>query len=471
MADPIADDPRSGGGRFGLRSRVVIGATLVVGAALTLAAIAMVLLLERSLTNNVRSTATIHAQAVADLVSADAQVPLGTSSDDEFVQIVDDDGRVTGSTDNVSEGGAVARLDSGESTETSVGFDDDPFMVVAAETADGSHTVLVGRTLDNVVESIAVASTLLAIGMPLLLILIAAVTWIVVGRALAPVERIRAEVDEISTGRLNRRVPDPGSRDEIGRLAATMNRMLGRLEAGQSRQRHFVSDASHELRSPVSTIRQHAELALAHPSETSTQELARVVLDEDLRLQQLVEDLLLLARMDEGAASKTRDPVDLDDAVLSEAERLRRIGDVTVTATAVSAGRVLGDAKQLSSLVMNLLDNAVRHARTQVVLSLGATGSTVTLTVEDDGSGVPPDDRDRIFDRFERLDEARDRSAGGSGLGLAIVAEVAEAHGGTVSVGESTLGGARFVVTLPEHVDVVQVRSAEAQAAPGTMDR
>jgi signal transduction histidine kinase len=257
-------------------------------------------------------------------------------------------------------------------------------------------------------------------------------------------------VDAISAAALHRRVPDPPGQDEIGRLAATMNRMLARLEEAQAKERQFVSDASHELRSPVATIRQHVEVALAHPAGASAGELAEVVLAEDLRLERLVDDLLFLARADERRQRLVRRLVDLDDVVLEEATRLRATTGVRIDTGEVSAGRVVGDASQLRRLVRNLLDNATRHARSTVRLGLATTDEgTVGLTVEDDGPGIPPEQRQRVFERFVRLDEARAREAGGSGLGLAIVAEVAETHGGAVTAGDSSLGGARFEVRLP----------------------
>jgi signal transduction histidine kinase len=248
-------------------------------------------------------------------------------------------------------------------------------------------------------------------------------------------------------------VPDPPADDEIGRLARTMNRMLGRLEQAQARQRRLVADASHELRSPVATIRQHAEVALAHPGRTGSAELAATVLAEDLRLQRLTEDLLLLTRADERSLAPRRRPVDLDDLVLEEARRLRDATGLRVDTTAVSAGRVAGDAAGLRRVLRNLGDNASRHARERLALSVADRDATVVLAVDDDGPGIPDADRERVFERFVRLDGARARDDGGSGLGLAIVAELAAAHGGTVAVAASPLGGARVEVWLPRLAD------------------
>lgn len=219
-------------------------------------------------------------------------------------------------------------------------------------------------------------------------------------------EEIRREVEQISQTQLHRRVPQPGGRDEVAQLARTMNGMLSRLDSAATQQRRFVSDASHELRSPVASIRQHTEVALSHPGRTSVPELAGTVLAEDLRMQRLVESLLLLARSDEGTLQGDRVPVDLD--------------------------------------------NAARHARERIWIGLGEAGpGSVVLRVDDDGAGIPAADRQRAFERFVRLDEARARDSGSSGLGLAIVADVVRSHGGTISVYDAPGGGARFEVRLP----------------------
>jgi signal transduction histidine kinase len=210
-----------------------------------------------------------------------------------------------------------------------------------------------------------------------------------------------------------------------------------------------VADASHELRSPVTTLRAHAEASLAVPERASTEALAEVVLAEALRLQELVDDLLLLARAGEHTPAAGRRPVDLDDLVFEEAARLRGATDLRIDIGGVSAGRVSGDRDKLERLVRNLSDNAARHARSTISLSLRDGGSEVVMAIDDDGSGIPVAQRERIFDRFVRLEDARDRDSGGSGLGLAIVLEIAAFHRGTVRVLDSALGGARFEVLLP----------------------
>jgi signal transduction histidine kinase len=475
---PMVDDDPTGvmarmRARAGtVRVRTTAAAVTVVGAALVVAALAMVVLLRRSLTEDVRTTALLRAEAVAsDLATGDPDLETAGEQDEEFVQVLDRDGRVVASSPRLAGLPPVARLAPGESQQVEVSFEDDPFLAVAisAGSEQGRRTVIVGRTLETVVESSGTVIGLLIAGVPLLTLIVGAVAWRVVGRALAPVEAIRAEVEAISGKELHRRVPDPPGNDEIARLAETMNQMLARLEEARDRQRRFVSDAAHELRSPVTTIRQHAEVALSHPDGTRLDELAQVVLEEDLRLQRVVEDLLLLSKIDEGTLRLRIETVDLDDLVFEEGERLRGTTDLRVDVGDVSAGRVVGDKTQLARLVRNLADNAVRHARSTVALSLSETVPHVVLAVDDDGSGIAPPERKRIFERFVRLDEARDRDSGGSGLGLAIVAEIAAAHGATVVALDGPLGGARLEVRFPRSDDGpdVQDRSAEPQDRHG----
>lgn len=286
----------------------------------------------------------------------------------------------------------------------------------------------------------------LLIATPALTLLVAMIVWWLVGRALLPVEQIRREVESITSRTIDRRVPVPDSDDEIARLAETMNEMLGRLENAQKRQREFVSDASHELRSPISSMRTELEVALAHPDLTDWPITATKVLDEDNRLERLVGDLLQLARLDEGRPLRVED-VDLDDVVLTEAAHARA---VPVRTREVSAGRVHGERRVLEMVVRNLLDNAAHHANHEVAVGVHPDDGQVVLTVDDDGPGVPEEDRERIFERFARVDDGRSRNDGGAGLGLALVRRVVSAHNGTVICTASPLGGARFEVRLPD---------------------
>jgi signal transduction histidine kinase len=229
-------------------------------------------------------------------------------------------------------------------------------------------------------------------------------------------------------------------------LASTFNGLLGRLESSSEQQRRFLADAAHELRNPVATLQ--ARLDLHARSEAMPAEQTRALAEEAGRLSSLIESLLALARLD--ARTPLRYTVlDLDDLVL---DQVRRVSGATPTlqvdATRVSAAQVTGDRAALERLIANLLDNAVRHARRIVRVELAEAGHEVVLVVADDGPGIPHADRDRIFERFTRLDDARDRDSGGTGLGLAIVREVAVAHTGRVQVADS-VQGARFEVRLP----------------------
>lgn len=288
--------------------------------------------------------------------------------------------------------------------------------------------------------------TIVWTSVPVLVVVGGLIAWLLTGRALRPVHGITTRVGEISSGNLHERVPEPGTGDEIAELAVTMNAMLDRLEVDDRRLRQFVSDASHELRSPVAVLRSEAEVARRTPERTSVESLADGVLAESTRLQHIVEDLLILARGEERQAGSPWAEVDVDDIVLAEAGRRR---SVPVDTGAVSAGRILGTPELVGRIVTHLLDNAARHSSARVEVGLTTDAGGVRLWVDDDGPGVPVDDRVRIFDRFTRLDDARSRDRGGAGLGLAVVAESVRSLGGRVEVEDAPIGGARFVVRWP----------------------
>jgi signal transduction histidine kinase len=408
------------GNGHSVRWRLTVAVVAVVAVATLLGATGLVAGLYSVLSRDVRATATLRAAEAARVVDAGGDPVAAVAGDDDLVlQVVDRTGVVLAASPALA--GRPALVPGVVAVPP-----DDEYLVVRA--AAGDRTVLVGQSLDPVTESTGALLILLAIAVPGLLVIVGLVGWRAIGRALAPVDAIRAEVDEITATQLHRRVPQPAVADEIGRLASTMNRMLDRLEQAHTGQRRFVADASHELRSPLAAIRQHAEVALAHPDRSEG--LAATVHLEALRMQSLVDDLLLLAGADEAAGPLRRTPVDLDDLVLEQARRLRDTGQLVDT-TGVSAARVDGDLAALRRLLRNLTDNAARHARERVALSVAAVDGHAVLHVDDDGPGVPEPDRARVFERFVRLDGARARATGGAGLGLAIVAEIAAAHGGS----------------------------------------
>jgi signal transduction histidine kinase len=310
----------------------------------------------------------------------------------------------------------------------------------------------VGADREPVEEVVTTVAFLLAVGGPIVLALVALGTYRLVGAALQPVERIRARVTSMTSGKLAERIPVPAADDEVTRLAVTMNDMLEQLEANQKAQRRFVSDASHELRSPLASITASLDLAHQRPDLLDQSLIDDLLLPEAQRMDGLVEDLLLLARADELTGPMNRVDVDLDDIVLAEAERVRSLTHLTVIAD-VKAARASGDPSALSRLVRNVVDNAARHAKAVIRLECAVVGNYARVVVSDDGPGLPEADRQRVFGRFVRLDTPRDRQAGGAGLGLSIVAQIVEAHHGSVTVGDAPGGGAQFVVELPLATD------------------
>ncbi|HWF68399.1 MAG TPA: HAMP domain-containing sensor histidine kinase [Mycobacterium sp.] len=315
-------------------------------------------------------------------------------------------------------------------------------------TASGEYTVLVGGGSEAVEATARIVALLFAGGAPIIIAVAAAASYRLVRRSLQSVDAIRTRVAEISTSDLAERVPVPTSRDEISALAVTMNEMLERLEAGHRAQQRFVSDASHELRSPLATIISGLEVAEAHPELLDATLATDTLLPEAHRMRVLIEDLVLLARADEQRLVMRKEQVLLGELVEVEVARVRRDG--CTIHTAISPARLIGDPAAVSRVIRNLVDNAVHHAKSRVDIEIGSRDNSVILTVSDDGPGIAPADRARVFERFVRLDSDRARSGGGTGLGLAIVAEVVAVHGGAVTIDDRCGGGTTIIVTLPQ---------------------
>ncbi|MEU6103524.1 ATP-binding protein [Streptomyces flaveolus] len=464
-----------------VRARATLAATLVVAVALVAAGTAVLL----SLRSNLLGEAGTQAERSAREVAAELSVgtpyrDLSLDVDDRPVQVVDEDGRLVAASEDLERisGTGVAAVkpvpaatgerggdddrddeddDSGVSLEPgeigerttvsdgSATIDGDTedyrFAAVPVETRDKSRlTVYAGAPLSAEHGAVDTALTVMLIGFPALLAVVAWVTWLVTRRALRPVEGIRREMAAITASEdLARRVPVPGTHDEIARLASTTNETLAALESSVERQRRFVADASHELRSPIASLRTQLEVAAAHPELLDLDG----AVEDTVRLQRLAADLLLLARLDAGER-----PADaqVDLAALARAQAEGRAG---VGVRAEDAVAVAGSRGQLERVLANLLDNAQRHARSAVEVSVRRDGDVAVAAVADDGEGVPPADRERIFERFVRLDAARSRDDGGAGLGLAIARDVAVRHGGTLTVRDAPAGGALFELRLP----------------------
>jgi len=408
-----------------VRFRITFIAAMVVAAVLTATAFGLVAAQRRQLTDSLDMALVQRAEEILALVASTdgASGGLSASNPDGFALVVGHDGETLAATTTAigvpKELLAIPPVELQQiRTVQVIPSDDETFRVLSRRVtlSSGPATLHVGEGLDDINESIQALVGSLIIAIPLVVAVLAFLIWWLVGRALAPMEAIRTEVALIGETDLDRRVPEPDTRDEVGRLARTMNSMLQRLEDAAKRQRQFVADASHELRSPLTRMRTEIEVDIANP-ETADDSLTRQsMLEELIAMQSLVDDLLYLARIDAGEVRSQLAAVDLDDLVLREAEALRRRGTVEVDTTSVSAAEVDGDEKQLSRAIRNLIENAERYASRKVLLSLRETANVAVLRVANDGPSIPSERSDEIFNRFSRLDDARTQSSGGAGL-------------------------------------------------------
>ncbi|MDO5628868.1 MAG: ATP-binding protein, partial [Mobilicoccus sp.] len=436
---------RDVGARWGVRSRLTVLACILVLLPLLAAGSAVAVMLHQVLSNSLVSRLSEDARMLADTVSADGPsaidlrhlgpdvhgLGIGPDPHGLSIRVEDGEGRLVfgwpeeGSLPDIDHdlANGEVRIE-GVSPVPTPGSGEIPVTVtMGTEYVGTRYVVAVSAPQRTQQQAVASVVSILLAGMPLVILVTALVAWVTVGRALRPVDRMRAAADDISTGALASRLPTPRHDDELGRLARTLNDMLSRLQAGHEAQRRFVADASHELRSPLTSLRAAVQLGREDGSAETWNSLGPVMETESARLHHLVEDLLTLSKADEqGVMPISRDEVDLDDLVFAERARLR--GAEVEVGGAITPVRILGDERALARALRNLADNAVRAARAQVAISVTSDpdASLAYLVVEDDGLGVPQDQRERIFERFVRLDEARHRDSGGSGLGLAIVA-------------------------------------------------
>ena len=431
-----------------LRFRVTALATLAVLVVLSAASVAIVVAQRSILTENLDDSIIQKADALATSLRAGGPVSADMlRSDDVYVQVIGPEGTVVAR--SPSDGSGLLLPSAADATVTTVGLPEGSSGRMATVGTDGT-TVQVAASLDDVAESTAVLAGSLAVAVPISVAVLAAIVWWSVGRTLRPVDDIRAQVERISALQLERRVPEPPTHDEVARLARTMNAMLDRLSVASERQRRFVGDASHELRGPLARIRSELEVNEAHPSTADLPATHRSVLEETVVLQQLVDDLLMLARGDAGALAVAHPvPVRLDELVESCRSETASRGAAVHLDTDVVPVLVLGDPGQLRRLLANLAENALQHAGRIVTVTLRRTpDGSAELAVADDGPGIPAAHADDVFRRFTRLDEARPTTEG-VGLGLAIARDIAERHGGTLVLDSAHSPGARFVVTLP----------------------
>jgi len=450
-----------------VRVRITLTATLVTGVAVLLAGSWLVRAVDDSLTNRLRDEGANRLEQLRTAIEEGrdpGELDLATASEGTVYQVVVD-GRVVAATPGLAgvpplytftpEGGVV-RIDRGAGTMSGgVPAGSLVFSSKYADSPEGRVELLAASPLDTVRRSVDAVQEGLLVAFPLLVGTVALLAWILAGRALRPVESIRAEVESISGSTLDRRVPVPRSGDEVARLAHTMNAMLDRLQDASTRQQRFVADASHELRSPVAAIRTELEVAQRTAAPGDWPAVAVRLLGEEARLEAVIADLLLLAALDEGAPMPDAVAVDLADEAHEEARRRAPDrAEVAIEVDAPAPAVVRGSRMQLRRALANLLDNAGHHARTTVRLSVRERDGRVRVLVDDDGPGIPEADRSRVFERFVRLDEhrARNGTPGGTGLGLSLVRRIAERHHGTAHVDTAPLGGARVVLDLPAGV-------------------
>ncbi|HEV2636470.1 MAG TPA: ATP-binding protein [Actinocrinis sp.] len=462
----MSGPPPTGGRRAALRSRVgtlrarvTIVASLAITIGVILGFALMYVLqtdaLQRSVDGQLRTYITQIEQS-GQGGRWPTTLPASTLDANAQAQVLDTQGHVIAATRRLAGLPAVYLLPA-DSTQpvrqkaAATALPNEVQVATARTSADGLAVTIIVETPTGLFHQLnSEFAVRLLLAVPVVLILAAATVWLIVGRALRPVERIRRAVTEITSADLGRRVPEPGTCDEIGHLAHTMNDMLDRLDDSARRQRRFVADASHELRTPLTAVRTTLEVGLAYPDKAPWPVIAQRVTDQAVRLEELMEQLLLLAGADERRFATRQDTLDLASLLSVTVAHLPELR-VPVDLHTEANIPVTGDAGQLERLLRNITDNALRYATHRVIITATIHGTLAQVHIDDDGPGIPAAERDRVFNRFVRLDASRERANGGgtAGLGLAIAREIARAHHGEITLAERPGGGTRAVVILP----------------------
>ncbi|MFG1695413.1 sensor histidine kinase [Nonomuraea sp. NPDC049309] len=449
-----------------LRGRFTLIATAIAALVLIPVAIAGIVvtktLVAEGVFNDTRDTAErIAFELRGGVLPLGAAIPVPNPTVD-LVQVVSSDGLLLGASDGARTLPPLTDIrptaaDRVVNTTNCLPTECIHVSAVRVSVSPDSPIVYAGRSSPDVLQT-RTLEVVVAIEVTMLIVLAAWSTWLVTGRALRPVALMRAELDRVHAGDLSRRVTQPSGDDEVAQLARSINGTLARLERSAEQQRQFASDASHELRTPIAGLRAQLESAQLYPDDTDLEALVESALRDTDRLEAIISDLLLLARIG-SRVDIVRERLDL--SLLVRQELATRTDKIPVAVDLADGAYVEGVRLQLSRVLTNLLDNAQRHAETTILVTVreergrtqgrdngGEHHAVVVLAVENDGIEIAPHDRERIFERFTRLDAARSRDAGGTGLGLAIARDVAIAHGGTIRVEDRT-GGARFVLRLP----------------------
>ncbi len=435
--------------KLSVRRSVTMAATSVTLVALALAAVGIVWSQQRVLTERLDRELSARADAISNELAM-GTVDLSTGRF-PFTQIVTIDGQVIDASPGLV---GLPPLAPTPSAAPAVGFvegipePDDKARLhsrVISDTA-GRQVLHVGESMDRVDDPVGVAALTLTAAVPLITGLLGWIIWLMVGRTLRPVEAIRAEVSRITLSDLSRRVPQPPGDDEVSRLASTMNDMLATLEEAARRQDRFISDASHELRTPLARMRAEIEVDLAHPETSDPSATQASLLEELTRITDMIDELLLLARS--GSVIGRMEPIDLGQLVDDELGATTVPDNLVIDAQLQRGSVMMGDRTSLVRVTRNLIDNAIRHASEGVTVEVVKIGEDVRLSVADDGEGISLADRQRVFERFSRVDEARAQERGGAGLGLAIVREIVTAHKGVVGIDENHHRGTRVLVVF-----------------------
>jgi len=438
--------------RRSLRARLMTIGLLGLAVALAVGSVTLYVALSVASQRELDRRADATAAQVAELVTSGRLPDPIPVTGTESVQVVDSRGRVLSASANgdrltpLLTPGELARALTSPVTVSGSRLGMSSTLRVSATPAssvDGAPTVVVAEPVSDLARSRHLLVVTLLVTYPLLLLVLGLIAWRVIGAALRPVESLRSAADRVSGSGHDERLPVPESHDEIHALAVTLNSMLDRLTAARDREHAFVANVAHELRSPLASLRVQIDVAGRHGA--TEEDRADLGAEVD-RLSALVDDLLVLARLDAGEPLPEPSPPALPSLVLP--------GSVTGEAPAVSlgpldAGPVPMTPLELQRVVGNLVANARRHARSRVDVSFRRTPEGLVVEVADDGSGVPEADRERVFDRFARLDDARDRDSGGTGLGLAIARELVRRRGGDLVLGDSSYGGLLAVVRFP----------------------
>ena len=440
-----------------MRFRIAVPSLLIVAAVIALFAVLLVASVQSHLLSEVDRSLVSEYHYVRSNISTPQYLPRA-GPNGQYGEIFAANGRLLGEGANLAGAPPLIHASPVGSTPRLMTISSAEFgrlRVLEVQLGDRKAPILVvAQAINQITDAVNSLKVRLAISSPLLALAVGLLFWLVVGRAMRKVEAVRTAVGDVSELDLSARVANPRTGDELERLVVTMNEMLTRLQRSVERERQFIADASHELRSPIAAAR-----AVLESDGSGSSESHLAALQAIQRLQYLAEQLLVLERAGRDDRRAEWELVDIDEWILAQAEQLRVTTSLAIDTAAVSGGQVMGDESDITRIIENLSSNAIRYAHSTVAFALEETGDWVTLRVSDDGPGIPDDQKQLVFERFRRLDTDRGRARGGSGLGLAIVWELTAKYGGSVRIADNPGGGTCVGVWLP--ASTATVRAAE----------